>query len=128
MPLSLLLPIAAGGALGAVARFLMAGAVQRAVGGAFPWGTLAVNVLGALVMGLVVEAAARFWNMSEPVRVFLTTGVLGGFTTFSAFSLETGLLIQKSDWLSALAYIAASVLLCVLALFAGMWIIRIAAS
>lgn len=118
------LAVAAGGALGAVARYAMAGLVQRAAGGAFPWGTLAVNVLGALLMGLIVEGAARLWSMSPDLRLFLTTGVLGGFTTFSAFSLETALMIEKGDWLPAMAYIAASVALTVLFLFCGMWAVR----
>lgn len=120
--------VAAGGAIGAAARYLMAGAVQRLAGGAFPWGTLAVNILGALIMGLIVAAVARFWNMSGDLRLFLTTGILGGFTTFSAFSLETGLMIEKGEWAAAGAYIVASVLLCVLALFFGLWIIRVLAS
>ena len=119
-----ILYIGVGGALGAMARYLMAGLVQRGVGGAFPWGTLAVNILGAFVMGLIVELAARLWSMSPDLRAFLTSGVLGGFTTFSAFSLETGLMIEKGDWASAATYIVASVLLCVLALFLGLWLIR----
>jgi len=119
-----LLYVGAGGALGAMARYLMAGLVQRGVGGSFPWGTLAVNILGAFVMGLIVETAARLWSPSPELRAFLTTGILGGFTTFSAFSLETGLMIEKGQWALAAAYIAASVALCVLALFGGLWLIR----
>lgn len=118
------LAVAAGGALGAVARYGMAGLVQRVAGGAFPWGTLAVNVLGALLMGIIVEGAARLWTVPTDLRLFLTTGVLGGFTTFSAFSLETVLMIEKGDWLPAIAYIAASVALTVLFLFCGMWAVR----
>jgi len=119
------LAVAAGGALGAIARYAMAGAVQRLTGaGTFPWGTLAVNVLGALLMGIIVEASARFWTLSGDLRLFLTTGVLGGFTTFSAFSLETALMMEKGDWGVAIAYIAASVALTVLFLFCGMWAIR----
>ncbi|MFT3808374.1 MAG: fluoride efflux transporter CrcB [Micropepsaceae bacterium] len=118
------LAVAAGGALGAVARYAMAGAVQRVAGGAFPWGTLAVNILGALLMGVVVEGSARLWNIPADLRLFLTTGILGGFTTFSAFSLETALIIEKGDWMPAIAYIAASVALTVLFLFCGMWAVR----
>lgn len=118
------LAVAAGGALGAVARFAMAGAVARAAGGSFPWGTLAVNVLGALLMGAIVEGAARAGAISADLKLFLTTGVLGGFTTFSAFSLETAMMMEKGDWASAFAYIAASVALTVLFLFCGMWAIR----
>lgn len=118
------LAVAAGGALGSVARYAMASAVQRAAGDAFPWGTLAVNALGALLMGVVVEGATRLWAVPADFRLFLTTGVLGGFTTFSAFSLETALMIEKGDWSAAIAYIAASVALTVLFLFCGMWAIR----
>lgn len=118
------LAVAAGGALGAVARYAMAGIVQRAAGGAFPWGTLAVNILGALLMGAIVEGSARLWSMPADLKLFLTTGVLGGFTTFSAFSLETALMIEKGDWATAIAYIAASVTLTVLFLFCGMWLVR----
>jgi fluoride exporter len=75
-------------------------------------------------MGVIVEGAARLWAMAPDLRLFLTTGVLGGFTTFSAFSLETALMIEKGDWGAAIAYIAASVALTVLCLFCGMWAIR----
>ena len=118
------LAVAAGGALGAVARYGMAGLVQRLTGGAFPWGTLAVNVMGAFLMGIIVEGTARVWTVPADLRLFLTTGTLGGFTTFSAFSLETALMIEKGDWLPAIAYIAASVALTVLFLFCGMWAVR----
>jgi CrcB protein len=119
-----LLAVAGGGALGAVARYLMASGVQRLAGGAFPWGTLAVNIVGALLMGLIVEAAARFAALSGDLRLFLTTGVLGGFTTFSAFSLETALMIEKGDFVLAALYITASVVLTVLFLFCGLWLVR----
>lgn len=119
-----LLYVGAGGALGAIARFVLAGLIQRTIGGAFPWGTLAVNVLGAFAMGAIVETCARFWSPAPDVRAFLTAGVLGGFTTFSAFSLEAGLMIEKGDWAGAAVYATASVLLCVLALFLAMWLIR----
>lgn len=119
-----LLYVGAGGALGAVARLLLSGMIQRTVGGSFPWGTLAVNILGAFAMGVIVETAARFWSPAPEVRAFLTTGLLGGFTTFSAFSLEAGLMVEKGDWFGAAAYAVASVVLCVLALFFGLWLIR----
>lgn len=119
-----LLAVAGGGAIGAVARYLMAGAVQRTIGGAFPWGTLAVNLLGALLMGLIVECAARLWTLSGDLRLFLTTGILGGFTTFSAFSLETALMVEKGELAQAALYAMASVLLTVLFLFCGLWLVR----
>ena len=118
------LAVAGGGAIGAVARYFMASGIQRLTGAGFPWGTLAVNIVGALLMGLIVESAARFWTMSSELRLFLTTGVLGGFTTFSAFSLETALMIEKGDFVPAALYITASVVLTVLFLFCGLWLVR----
>lgn len=116
--------VGAGGALGAVTRFMLSGLIQRTVGGAFPWGTLVVNVLGAFAMGAIVETCARFWSPAPEIRAFLTTGLLGGFTTFSAFSLEAGLMVEKGDWAGAAVYSVASVVLCVLALFLALWLIR----
>ena len=122
--MNLILPIAAGGALGAVARFLVSGGVQRLAGGGFPWGTLAVNAIGGFVMGLIVEASARSLSLSLEWRAFLTTGVLGGFTTFSAFSLETALLLEKGQMMTAALYVVASFILSVGALFGGLYLIR----
>jgi len=119
-----LLYVGAGGALGAMARFLVAGWVQRAAGGAFPWGTLSVNVAGAFAMGVVVAIALKAASFPADLRVFLTSGVLGGFTTFSAFSVETALMIEKGDFIPASLYIAASVILTVLFLFCGLWLVR----
>ena len=118
------LAVAAGGALGAVARYGMAGLVQRVAGGAFPWGTLAVNVLGALLMGIIVEGAARLWTVPTDLRLFLTTGVLGGFTTFSAFSLEVTAMAERGAYATALAYVLISVTISVAAVFAGLAVVR----
>ena len=96
----------------------------RLFGPAFPAGTLVVNVLGCLLMGLIAGFFAHRASLPQEARLFLTTGLLGGFTTFSAFSLETALMIEKGDWLPAIAYIAASVALTVLFLFCGMWAVR----
>lgn len=116
--------VAGGGAMGAVTRLAMSGAVQRAVGGSFPWGTLTVNVLGAFLMGVIVGGSLRLWTLTPELRLFLTTGLLGGFTTFSAFSLETVLMVQKSAWVPAIAYALGSVVLTVLFLFLGLWAVR----
>jgi len=122
--MSQIVAIALGGALGSVGRFLVAGWVGRVLGVNFPWGTLAVNVVGGLVMGLLVGLMAQAWSVSPAIRAFLTVGVLGGFTTFSAFSLETVLLLQRGDILAALAYIASSVALSVGAVWCGLRLIR----
>ena len=112
--------VAAGGAIGAVLRHLGVRWLSHAVPG-FPWGTLVVNVVGSLVMGLLAVALMeRFpgsWGRFAP---FLMTGVLGGFTTFSAFSLDALLLIERGRMLAASGYVAGSVGLSVLALWAGL--------
>lgn len=90
----------------------------------FPWGTLAINVLGSLVMGIVAGAFAARIDASQSLRLFLATGVLGGFTTFSAFSLEVMLLHERGASAQALLYALASVLLSVAALAVGLWLMR----
>ena len=83
--------MAAGGALGASARYLLGRASGRLFGFGFPWGTLTVNVLGCFLMGVLIEAMALRWPVHNELRAFLTVGVLGGFTTFSAFSADFAL-------------------------------------
>lgn len=115
--------VAGGGAAGAVARYLLGGQVQRWTGGAWPAGTLFVNIVGGLAMGaLAVWLASR--GEVERWRLVLGVGVLGGFTTFSAFSLEVFVLIERRAWVQAGAYAAASVLLSVGALAAGVYLAR----
>jgi CrcB protein len=122
--MNLVLPIAAGGAIGAVLRFLMSSGIARLAGTDFPWGTFAVNVLGALVMGVLVELFALRLEAGQELRAFLTTGVLGGFTTFSAYSAEVVLLIERNDPFGAFLYATGSVVLCVGAIFAGLYSVR----
>ena len=119
-----LLAVAAGGAIGASARYLLSREVARWFGSGFPWGTLAVNVLGAAAMGLLIGLFARVWPVQDPWRAFLTTGILGGFTTFSAFSLEASLMIERGPYLHAAAYAVASVVLCLAALLGALWLTR----
>lgn len=116
--------VAAGGALGSVARFGLAGVFQPA-GGAFPIGIMSVNIIGSFLMGVIVELSALKLNLSPELRAFLTVGVLGGFTTFSTFSLDTVLLIQRAAPTMALLYLAGSVFLSILALCAGLWVVRL---
>jgi CrcB protein len=106
----LLLAVAAGGAIGSVGRHLAASAIGHAVGTAWPWGTLAVNVVGGFAIGLLAGAMALRWSVTPELRGFLITGILGGFTTFSAFSLEVMTMIERQDWAPAAGYVAASVL------------------
>lgn len=116
--------VAAGGAVGAVGRYIANVSAMRVLGTGFPWGTLAVNVAGSLAMGLVVGWLARRANGDMALGLFLATGMLGGFTTFSAFSLDAISLWQRGETLSAFAYVAGSVLLSLIAVFAGLSIMR----
>ena len=115
-----------GAGLGGAARYglgLLSLRLFGAVG--FPVATFTINVLGSLVMGLVLGLFAGVGaadQAAESWKLFLTVGVLGGFTTFSAFSAETMELINRGDWLAATGYILGSVLLSVLAVFAGYWL------
>ncbi|MGM0584084.1 MAG: fluoride efflux transporter CrcB [Pseudomonadota bacterium] len=121
------LTVALGGALGATLRWLFTGWAGRALGHGFPWGTLGVNVIGSLVMGLaaviMMERFPGSWGRFAP---FLMTGVLGGFTTFSAFSLDALYMIERGRLAAAAGYMAGSVALSVLALFAGLALARTA--
>ena len=124
MQFGILLAIAIGGAFGSIARHYLSTGIYNVTGAAFPYGILSVNVMGGLIVGIVVELGALKLNYSPEVRAFLTTGILGGFTTFSAFSLDTALLIERGDWLGAAVYIVASVAFSVGALFTGLWLVR----
>ena len=111
--------IAAGGAVGALARFGVVYAIGRG-GVPFPWGTLTVNVAGSLAVGMLVGALGRRAGFAEMAQPFLVVGLLGAFTTFSAFSMETVLLLEDAKWAATLAYILLSVVLCVTAAWAGL--------
>lgn len=113
-----LLLVGAGGFVGSVARYLMSTAIMRMPASAgFPYGTLAVNVVGCFLIGLLAAKSDALGNDS---RLLMMTGLLGGFTTFSAFGLETMLLIQKREWLFASSNVVLSVVLGLLAVWLGM--------
>ncbi|WP_417722189.1 fluoride efflux transporter CrcB [Salipiger sp.] len=117
-----LLQVALGGAIGASGRYLTGIAMARLLGKGFPWGTLTVNILGSFAMGLIVVALAHL--SANRFAPFLMTGVLGGFTTFSAFSLDVATLWERGDTVAALGYVAVSVLVSIAALFAGLLVAR----
>lgn len=115
-----LLWIALGGALGSVARFLSVRGVQMVTGDHTPWGTAVVNVAGSFAMGFLVAFLARKFVDNDSLKFFLTTGFLGGFTTFSAFSQDVVNLMQRGDNGTAAIYVGTSVILSVAACFAGL--------
>ena len=116
--------VALGGGIGAAARYGVNVWSGRVLGTEFPWHTLIVNVLGCFIMGLLTGLMAQKLNLSPEARAFLTTGILGGFTTFSAFSLDVVLLVERKAMLAAGAYVAASVMLSIAAVFAGLHLMR----
>lgn len=121
--MSATLYVALGGALGAVLRYLSYGAAIRLLGPGFPWGTLFVNLAGSLLMGLLMGWLTQRGTI-QTLHPLLATGLLGGFTTFSAFSLDAVLLYERGNAGLAAAYVLASVMLAVLALICGLWLTR----
>lgn len=123
--MQMLLAIAAGGAAGALSRHFVAGAITRALGTGFPYGTFTVNILGSLVMGFLITAFALKIQASPELKGLLTVGFLGSFTTFSTYSLEVALLIERNDWAGAGLYAFGSLLVGVTGLFIGIWLGRV---
>jgi CrcB protein len=122
--------VAGGGALGAWLRYMTSRAFTMAMGpgaAAFPWATLTANVLGSAAMGLLAGWLARHGGAGEPWRLLLGVGVLGGFTTFSSFALEFAVFAQRDQLGLAALYVAASLAAGFAALFAGLWLARVAA-
>ncbi len=122
--MKMLLAAASGGAIGAAGRYLVGFGAVRLFGLGFPWGTLIVNIAGCLLLGVIIEAVALKYSVSNVVRTFLTTGILGGFTTFSAFALDFSVLLQRKDVVQAWAYLGGSVFLSILALLVGLNLVR----
>lgn len=120
--------VMAGGAVGAGARYLFGRAALDAFGPAWPWGTLGVNLIGGLLMGMLVGALARAPAGGEAWRLLLGVGVLGGFTTFSAFALDAVTMIQRGAMGAALVYVLISVVGSIVALFAGLSLSRMVAA
>jgi CrcB protein len=122
--LRMLLAVAAGGALGSVARYLVGIGSARLFGLGFPWGTLIINIAGSFLIGAFVELFALKWELPQEARVFLTVGICGGFTTFSTFSLDAYVLMERGEWWLVAAYIAGSVVLSIGALVAALHVVR----
>jgi CrcB protein len=114
-----------GAGLGGALRHAVNLAALRWLGSGFPVGTMAINIAGSFAMGLIAALFVIKGELPQEWRLFLTTGVLGGFTTFSAFSLETALLYERGETLGAAAYVAASIILSIAAVFAGLQVMRL---
>jgi CrcB protein len=112
--------VCAGGAIGSGARYLVVLWAARALGTAAPWGTLVVNILGSFAMGFLMELAMRPAGMASETRLFLATGVLGGFTTYSAFNFETTSLLRMGAWAGAALNLIATICGCLAAGAAGL--------
>ena len=113
-----------GGGLGSTLRHTVNMASARTLGTAFPWGTFLINITGSTVMGLIAGYLAFKGEASQPWRLFLMTGILGGYTTFSAFSLDAALLYERGEVGLALLYVLGSVALAIAGLFAGLALVR----
>lgn len=118
--------ICLGGAAGTGARYLLSGWLLRVAGPGFPWGTLAVNVLGSFLLGVLMEVA-RWMDIPPTPRLALATGVMGGFTTYSSFNHETLQLFARNEWLLGGSYAAGTFLSCLAAGVFGMWVGRLLA-
>lgn len=113
-----------GGAIGAGARHLVGQAMLARLGAGFPWWTLSINIVGSLLMGLLIGALARSDVSGETARLFVGVGILGGFTTFSSFSMEFWMLFERGQTAQAFAYVIASVVGAILACGLGLLVMR----
>jgi CrcB protein len=125
--MALTLWIALGGALGATLRHFMNIWIARMSGSDFPWYTMLINISGSFVMGLLISLMALRWNVGNDLRAFLTRGILGGYTTFSAFSLDFAVLVERKAYALAGAYAVGSVVVSLVAIFLGMALARMLA-
>jgi CrcB protein len=116
--------IAVGAAAGGVSRYYLASAIQQRMGASFPWGTLAINITGSLLLGFLIRYAMATPAISPEVRAMLTVGFCGGYTTFSSYSYETMVLIEDGEIGRAAMYSLGSVILALVATFAGFMLAR----
>lgn len=119
-----LLAVAGGGAIGATMRYLIYMGTAQLLGINFPFATLIINVVGSFFMGLLTEVMALVWLPSQEMRLFLATGILGSFTTFSTFSLDFAVLYDRGKFLLCAVYLSASVIASISAFFVGLHVLR----
>ncbi|MTI11271.1 fluoride efflux transporter CrcB [Curvivirga aplysinae] len=122
--MNMILAIAAGGAVGALARHFFAHWINSQMAGHFPWGIMLCNILGAFLMGALIEMSAMHWSLSQEFRAFLVVGILGSFTTFSTFALDTVLLMQRGQSFMMILYVGVSVAGAIIALMLAMMFVR----
>jgi fluoride exporter len=120
-----ILAVALGGAIGSVARYLVGIGSGKLLGFNFPWGTLVINIVGSMLIGVFAGMFAFKWDLPQALRVFLTVGICGGFTTFSTFSLDTYYLIERGELAAAGFYVVSSVIFSILGLVAALHLIRV---
>ena len=120
-----ILAVAVGGAIGSVARYLVAIGSGKVFGINFPWGILIINVTGSFLIGVFVGLFATKWDLPQSLRIFLTVGICGGYTTFSTFSLNSYYLMERGQFPAALVYMVGSVVLSICALVGGLYLARV---
>lgn len=124
MNLIFIMAVAVSGAIGSVMRYLVGIGAGRLFGTDFPWGTLIINITGSFVMGLFAGLFATRWNLPQAMRIFLTVGICGGYTTFSTFSLDSFYLIERGELAATAVYMIGSAVLSVGALIGAMHLVR----
>jgi CrcB protein len=123
--MKMVLMIAAGGAMGAVARYGTVVAVGRLTGIGFPWGTVTVNLAGSFILGFLIGALAHGFSLSQEMRGLIVVGFLGAYTTFSTFSLDAVTLMERGSWWPAFGYAAGSVIAGIALFFMGLRVWRL---
>ncbi len=122
--ISTIAAIAAGGAIGALARHGVNVGAVHVLGHGYPYGTMIVNILGSFIMGILIVKFSQMDHVTQEMRAFFVTGILGAFTTFSTFSLDFANLVERQEITMAALYAIVSVVCAILALFAGLWLMR----
>ncbi|WP_213741184.1 fluoride efflux transporter CrcB [Bradyrhizobium sp. dw_411] len=125
MNLQFIIAVAVGGSIGSVARYLVAIGSSKVFGSDFPWGIFIINVTGSFLIGALLGLFATRWDVPQAVRIFLTVGICGGYTTFSTFSLDSYYLMERGELGAALLYMIGSVLLSISAFGGGLYLTRL---